>query len=236
MRLGIMQPYFWPYLEHFRLLNGCDRWVVFDTVAYRRKTWMTRNRILNRDKQWSYISVPVVKATSHGTVAETAIDGTGWRDRIADQLQVYANEAPFFDETLVLVQGVLERGHTTLAELNTDILRSVARHLDIETPIERLSEMGLTLPDRAEAGEWALLVSQELGASEYRNPAGGVHLFDPNQFSAAGIDLTFHQHRVTRFPTGTFEFVPDLSIIDPLMWCGRNAVGSWARRTCGPCD
>ena len=228
MRLGIMQPYFWPYLEHFRLLAACDRWVVFDTVAHRRKTWMTRNRVLNRDKGWSYVSVPVLKSTSHGTVAETAIDHSGWHDRLTDQLRVYAHEAPFYDETLALVIDVIEREQPTLAELNTDILRAVAQHLGIDTPIDRLSELGLDLPEHAEAGEWALLISRALGAAEYRNPSGGVDLFDRAQFTAAGVHLSFHHHRTTRFETGSFDFVPDLSIIDPLMWCGRDIVRSWA--------
>lgn len=229
MRLGIMQPYFWPYLEHFRLLDACDRWIVFDTVAYRRKTWMTRNRILNRDKGWSYISVPIAKDTTHGTVAETELDGTGWTDRLVDQLRVYAHEAPFYQETCAVIDDVLSRGHSNLAELNTAALRSVAEHLGIDTPVHRLSEMGLDLPDRAEAGDWALLISQAIGATEYRNPSGGADLFDPAKFAAAGVGLDFHHHRATRYPTGTFDFVPDLSIIDPLMWCGREAVGSWVR-------
>ena len=61
MRLGIMQPYFLPYLEHFRLIAACDRWIVFDTVKYSRHSWMNRNRIINREKGWVYLGVPVSK-------------------------------------------------------------------------------------------------------------------------------------------------------------------------------
>ena len=30
MKIGIMQPYFFPYLGHFALIDAVDKWVVFD--------------------------------------------------------------------------------------------------------------------------------------------------------------------------------------------------------------
>ena len=34
MRLGIMQPYFFPYLGHFSLIAAVDEWIVFDVTQY----------------------------------------------------------------------------------------------------------------------------------------------------------------------------------------------------------
>ena len=76
MILGVMQPYFLPYLEHFRLIAACDRWVVFDTVPYRRKTWMNRNRIINRETTWSFVSVPIVRGSTQGPVTVASISKT----------------------------------------------------------------------------------------------------------------------------------------------------------------
>ena len=227
MILGLMQPYFLPYLEHFRLLAACDRWVVFDTVGYRRKTWMSRNRIVNRDTDWSYVSVPVAKGATRGSVAAARLSDENWRATLNDRLKVYAHEAPFYTETCTLVREVLGPDHSTLADLDTWGLRVICRHLGITTPIERLSELALDLPERAGAGEWGLLVAKGLGATEYRNASGGRGLFDAARFEAAGIRLSFHEHRPVRHETGTFTPIPDLSIIDPLMWCGRDAVSGW---------
>lgn len=47
MRLGIMQPYFFPYPGHFALIAHVDQWLVFDITQYTPKTWMNRNRILH---------------------------------------------------------------------------------------------------------------------------------------------------------------------------------------------
>ena len=48
MILGIMQPYFFPYIGYFDLINRTDRWIVFDTAQYIRHGWINRNRILSQ--------------------------------------------------------------------------------------------------------------------------------------------------------------------------------------------
>ena len=222
-----MQPYFLPYLEHFKLIATCDQWIIFDTVSYRRGTWMSRNRIINRDTSWSYISVPVVKGATQGPVAAANIRKISWRAALEDRMRVYAHEAPFYEETCELVREIVAPHHTTLADLNTWGLRVICRYLGISTRCERLSEMMLDLPDHAGADEWGLLISKALGADEYRNASGGRELYDSERYEAAGVRLSFHEHRPLSYTTGSFAPVPDLSIIDPLMWCGREVVTGW---------
>ena len=161
------------------------------------------------------------------SVAKARLSGEDWRATLNDRLGVYAHEAPFYAETHALVHEVVAPEHATLADLNTRGLRAICRHLGITTSIERLSELTLDLPERAGAGEWGLLIARALGADEYRNASGGRELFDPTQFKAADVRLSFHEHRPVRYATGSFTPIPDLSIIDPLMWCGREVVSGW---------
>ena len=142
-------------------------------------------------------------------------------------MRVYAHEAPFYEETCELVREIVAPHHTTLADLNTWALRVICRYLGISTRCERLSEMMLDLPDHAGADEWGLLISKALGADEYRNASGGRELYDSERYEAAGVRLSFHEHRPLSYTTGSFAPVPDLSIIDPLMWCGREVVTGW---------
>ncbi len=51
-----MQPYFAPALAYFDLIALTDEWVVFDTPAFRKKSWMSRNRILHPSTGWQYIT------------------------------------------------------------------------------------------------------------------------------------------------------------------------------------
>jgi hypothetical protein len=230
VKLGIMQPYFFPYAQHFRHIAQCDRWIAFDTVKFTRKSWMSRNRIANRDTEWSYISAPVAKRASNGTVSEAVLGDTDWRAELRDKLRVYKGAAPFFDETMETVEACIAPPSGTLAELNTQILKEACRRVGIGTQIQRLSEMDLALPDHAEAGEWALVISRLLNASVYSNAPGGRHLFDPKLYAREGVDLEFYEPIPLQHPTPGFPFTPNLSVIDTLMWVGGEALAAFTRR------
>ncbi len=227
-RVGIMQPYFFPYFEQFRLIAACDLWVVFDTAQFTRKSWMTRNRILNREKSTAYVSVPVRHTGLDTAIKDALIDDTqDWRGKFMDRLRVYQVEAPHYAAVRELVGDAIGGRYETLATLNTAILKCVCGHLGIDTPIEVASGLPLELPAVCEPGEWALHIARQLGATEYRNAAGGRALFDAARYAQHGIVLSFHEHCAREYATGRFTFVPDLSVIDWLMWNDRDTLRAW---------
>ena len=218
MQVSLMQPYFFPYFEQFRHISQCDTWIVFDTVNYRRRSWMSRNRILNRQAGWTYINVPMPKGATQWPVAD-AVMSPGWQPRVREQLLVYRDCAPFYRETMAIVDEILDKDCRTLADLNTNGLRTVCRYLDIQTAIVRLSELKLTLPDPPpRAGAGGHFVTRALGADTYSNASGGKGLIREELFHRDGVELRFYEHRNIRYATGPFAFVPDLSIVDALMW------------------
>ncbi len=50
MKLGIMQPYVFPYLGYYQLVNAVDTFVFFDDVNFINKGWINRNQLLNQDQ------------------------------------------------------------------------------------------------------------------------------------------------------------------------------------------
>lgn len=228
LRVGIMQPYFLPYFEQFRLIAACDRWVVFDTAQYTRKSWMNRNRILNREKGTAYISVPVQHAGLDTAIRDARLDAAqDWRGKLLDKLRVYQADAPHYAAVRALVGDATAGQYDTLAVLNMALLRSVCSHLGIATPIEVASQLPLDLPEACAPGEWALPIARQLGATEYRNAAGGRALFDASLYTQHGIALSFHEACPRTYATGRFEFVPDLSIVDWLMWNDLDTLRDW---------
>ena len=45
-RIGVMQPYLFPYLGYFQLISEVDEFWLLDDVQFIRRGWMNRNQIL----------------------------------------------------------------------------------------------------------------------------------------------------------------------------------------------
>lgn len=219
MKLGIMQPYFFPYLGYFDLINCTDRWIVFDTAQYIRHGWVNRNRILHPNKGWQYIIAPLKKHSQTIAINEVEVAAdVQWRQRILGQIQHYKRHAPYFHQTRALIEDCLENDEISLARLNTAILEKVCRHLGVNFTYDFFSNMKLNLGTILGPGDWALQISEAVGASEYVNPPGGVDIFEPSKFEAAGIKLTLRNLPPLEYTCRGYEFTPHLSVVDLLMW------------------
>lgn len=231
MILGIMQPYFFPYLGHFDLIAYSDRWIVFDTVQYIRHGWVNRNRILHPKKGWQYVTVPLRKHTRNTAIKDIEVnEDLKWRPRILSQIQHYKKKAPFFSETYRLVEKCLRVEECSLSRLNVALLEKVCCYLDLGFEYEYFSEMDLDVGPAEGPGDWALRISEAMGATEYVNPPGGTAIFNSSKFEALGIKLTIRDLPFLEYTCGNYEFVPGLSIIDVLMWNSPNKVMSYLEK------
>tara|TARA_B110000259_G_C13956171_1_gene378800 strand:+ start:419 stop:1117 length:699 start_codon:yes stop_codon:yes gene_type:complete len=227
LKLGIMQPYFFPYIQQFRHIGQCDKWIVFDTPKFSRKSWICRNRIINRNTGWSYISVPIVKNATQSPMRLAQIVDGNWQEKIFHNLKVYKHTSPYYNETIEIVEQCIDGSHDSIVDLNLNILKTICYYLDINTKIEQLSKLSLDLPNSAQPGEWACHISKAMGADVYSNAPGGSHLFDDEFYKKNNIILEFYQPKLLEYSTPGFEFLSDLSVIDSLMWTGIGNLKNW---------
>lgn len=230
MILGIMQPYFFPYIGYFDLINRTERWVVFDVVRYHAKSWMNRNRILHPSEGWQYISVPVDKHAGDGLIKDVRIvDKEGARKRILGQLEHYKKGgAPYFDAVRELMsRSFLESEGELLRDLNVASLAVTCEYLGMHFAPEYLSEMGLDLSRVEHAGAWAVEIAAALGAKEYVNPPAGREIFQEAEFTARGVALRFTDVADFRYSTGAYDFQERMSVLDVLMWNSPESVRTY---------
>jgi hypothetical protein len=221
MKLGLMQPYFFPYLGYFDLIYQTDKWIVFDTVQYIRRGWINRNRVLHQNEGWQYINVPVKSHSRDSLIRdiEIASDGGKWQARIMGQLQHYKKNAPNYRMVTDLIEEAIAPEEPSISRLNTRCLELVCRTIGLPFSYSYLSEMDLNLGPINEPDDWALQVAAQLGAAEYVNPPGGADIYHADKFNAAGIKLTVRPLLTPlEYEPRGYEFVPHLSIIDLLMW------------------
>ncbi|GAA1430123.1 WbqC family protein [Mycobacterium cookii] len=227
-----MQPYFFPHLAHFALIDHVDRWVVMDMTQYTPKTWMNRNRVLHPSEGPMYLTVPVHGSSFHKLTREIALhDPDAALRSITGKLQHYRRVAPYSRQVVELVERAFsERSDDSLVALDSAALRVTCEYLSIDFNFAICSELGLDLSGIEHTWQWSLRISQQLGATEYLNPVGGAALFRPAEMEAAGIrlrllDLAPMTYRVA----APFTFVPSLSVLDVLMWNDPKDVTAYIR-------
>lgn len=219
--IGIMQPYFFPYIGYFQLMNAVNRWIVFDEVQFIDKGWINRNRILHPDvgKEWQYITVPLASRGQFDKICDISLaSDIDWRSQILGKLTHYKKKAPFYIETTNFVRYCFDTDETNISRFVTEVLKKIAEHMCIETKIEVQSELQLSIEGIEHPGQWALKISEALGASRYINPFAGLEIFKSDEFAAAGIELSFLRADLKPYPQKRNGFVPALSIIDVMMW------------------
>ena len=226
MKLAIMQPYFFPYVGYFSLMDYADYFISFDTAQYISHGWINRNRILSSNGEPIYMTVPIKKATRETAIKDIEIDNTqDWKGKIFGQLTAYKRKAPKYKETTDVLYDILNSSDTTLlSRLNFHILKSIANYLGIECDFDEFSEMNLAVSDVSEPDEWALNISKALGANEYVNPPGGITFFDKNMYDNAGIELKFLKSKLKPYIQRIGRWEPGLSIIDVMMFCDKDEI------------
>ncbi len=219
MKLALMQPYFFPYLGYFDLINRADRWIVFDTAQYIKQGWVNRNRVLHANEGWQYIIAPVCKFKHTATIDDVVVDEmSGWRARVLRQLFHYRKSAPFYRDVIRLVECCLGEPEYRISRLNVSILEKVCGYLGLEFRYNFLSDLGLDFGRNNGPGDWGLKTSVALGATEYFNASGGAALFDAAAFQSAGVKLTVLDFHTFEYVVNGYTFEPNLSVIDAMMW------------------
>jgi len=226
MKLGIMQPYFFPYLGHFALIAAVDEWVVFDVTQYTRKSWINRNRVLQLGSGWQYVSIPLENSSIHISISEAKVANSGDHERyVLGKISHYTKRAPYYAQVREIVgrtfAGVAD---DSLVSLNVSGLREVCAYLGLPFRYRICSQLPLEYPDRLSAGDWAPWISARLSADVYINPVAGRELFDPAIFAGGNVELRFLDFTPFTYDTPGYNFEPGLSILDVLMWNSSDAI------------
>jgi len=225
MKLGIMQPYFFPYLGYFNLLNSVDLLIVYDIVQFSKGGWLNRNRILKPNGEWKYITVPLERASFRDHINNSVkikqvkiSSESNWQQHLLGQLEHYKKKAPFYRETISLLYSCLFSNLKFISEFNIHSLAQTCDRLGIIFKYQLASELKLNFDPTLNAQDKVLQICNYCGASEYINLPGGVNLYDRSEFEAAGIKLTIQTPVEFTYNCDGYSFQPNLSIIDVMMW------------------
>lgn len=212
-----MQPYFFPYLGYFQLINAADKFVFYDDVNFIKGGWINRNRIIINGEP-KFISVPVKNMSSFRKTCNTEINikqFSHWKIKFFKTLEQHYAKSPYFIEVFPIIQEVFEEDAESIGELAKKSIEAVLGYLKIEKTIVRSSKIYGNSDLRRE--ERILNICNSENAQVYYNLIGGLSIYDKEDFRTKDVKLQFLKTIPKKYDQSTKEFIPSLSIIDVLM-------------------
>lgn len=220
MKLGIMQPYFMPYIGYWQLMNAVDKYIIYDDVNYKKESWSNRNRILMRGKEngWGYITLPLNKASQNKKYNETFIcEDNKNINKILKTIRASYSKAPFFDETYNLIEDILHQEEKQLAKFLKYSFEKINEYLGINT--ELIFSSDLKKDNNLKLAKKLINICELMKANKYYSAMGGWDLYSKDEFAEHGIEFIFLKAKDSiKYKQFNNEFVPALSIIDVMMF------------------
>jgi hypothetical protein len=226
VRVGIMQPYFLPYIGYFQLIAHCETFVVYDDIEYTKRGWINRNRILAAGSAKT-ITLPLRRDSDYRDVRDREIASDFDAKKMLALFQESYRHAPFWESHRQLLESILRCPSRNLFDFVANAIAKIMESLDIETEVVVSSSLAI---DRALHGEERVLATcAALGATEYVNPIGGVDLYSESAFADRGMRLSFLRSRLTPYAQFSFPYVEALSIVDTMMFVAPDELDSRLR-------
>ena len=226
MILSANQPYFMPYLAYWQLIDSADLFLVGDDYNYIRHGWIGRNRVLVGGEPM-YIGINIKGASPNRLISELEIDDVN-ASQILNLLSHNYCKAPFFDDTMRLMERILSYPERNLSDFLTHSIEETCKSIGITTRIGKTSDFATygRLKKEDRIYEYCRLT----GADTYINAVGGQDLYSYDEFMKHGITLKFISSQLPAYPQRTEKFVPGLSIIDVMMFNSKEQISQMLKQ------
>lgn len=239
MKLGIMQPYFFPYLGYFHTIAASDEFVLYDQVKYVKKSWVDRNRLaLGQDKGPVYFRPASQKPEkSVFLIGELRLsEDVLWRKKLLNDIWHSYRKATQFEAVYALLEELIYFESETVSAFNFNAVQKISKGMSIDTvltfnppefaAIERNLEQIVAAykvkdPELERHEVRVIEFCKAKGSDHFINTIAGEHLYTQQKMKRYGLDLTFVKSKpitYAQFPKA--DFVPYLSVIDTLMHVG----------------
>lgn len=221
MKLGIMQPYFLPYIGYFQLINHLDEFIIYDNIQYTKKGWITRNRYLNNGSV-EIFSINIKKDSDFLDVKDRVISEV-FRDKecskILRKIEASYKKAPCFINIYPTIEAIFNyKDDNLFAYINNSIIQ-ICNLLDIGTKL--VTSSSLDIDPAFKGKDRVISACNYIGASDYINSIGGTELYSKEEFKENSIDLKFIKSTLIPYEqVSCNSFEPYLSILDVLFNCG----------------
>lgn len=225
MKIAIMQPYLFPYIGYFQLINYVDTFVLLDDVNYIKRGYINHNTILINGKEFRY-TIPVENASQNRLIKDMSFcDSELGTLKLIKSVELGYKKSEFFSLGMPLVREILLDSHKDITSKVELSINMIFEYLGKDINIIRASKIGNE--HNLKSTERIIDICKKLGADTYINPQGGRNLYNWKDFADKSIDMYFLDVDFDNIIYSQLSdtFVSSLSIIDMLMNCDKNMIG-----------
>lgn len=213
--LSMHQPNFIPWIGYFHKIRKSDVFVLLDEVQIPRgKSVANRNKIKSAQGELELV-VPLAKEKGYeGKITYTMarIADQKWQKKALKAVELNYSKAPYFDRYFPIIKELFN--YNDFCSMNVGFIRFVVKELDIDTPLNLLSEIDGKLGNK---NELIVNLCRRFDANVYLSGKGASKYNDPDYLNDNGVKLEYQEfeHPVYRQLHG--DFIPYLSVLDLLM-------------------
>lgn len=218
MKLAIMQPYFFPYIGYFQLINAVDTFVFYDDVNFIKRGWIHRNNLLINNKARLF-TIPCKAASQNKLINEIEHDFNEKEKFLFLKKIEYAyKRATHFDFFFPLLKNFINDDESeNISILAANSVQFICDYLGIKKSFKFSSKnhhnsLGIEKQSRL------IEIAKNEDATIYINSIGGKALYNKKVFDIAGVQLKFLETKSINYSQNDSSFVPWLSIIDIIMY------------------
>jgi len=225
-KIAIMQPYFFPYIGYFQLINAANEFVIYDNIEFTKKGWINRNRILVNQAD-AFITLPLKKDSDYLHVKDRYLADT-WdieRKKMLNRITESYRKAPYFKETYEVIEKCIMNEDRNLFKFILHSVQTLMQYLHIETNL--VISSSILIDHQLKSDEKVTAICKERGADIYINPIGGLELYDKEIFKKNNLELQFQKANNITYSQFNNEFIPWLSIIDVMMFNSKEEINKF---------
>ncbi|KPZ52377.1 WbqC-like protein family protein [Pseudoalteromonas sp. P1-13-1a] len=219
MSFAVMQPYLFPYLGYYQLVNAVDMFVFYDDVTFIKGGYINRNNILSNGKAQRF-TIPVPGMSSNKLINELSFDKN--IKKILKTIEQSYKKAPYFEHVFPLIESVLNDENRRVEHICAKSISVVFEYLGINKNFYFSSELNYNRD--LSAADKLIAMADVLNSNDYINSPGGKSLYSNKYFSALGVNLTFIEMQKVSYQQGEYNYVGNLSMIDVLMWNNKEQI------------
>ena len=183
-----MQPYFFPYIGYFNLINKTDIFVFLDNVQFNRRGWIHRNKLFNFQDNLDWLTLPLKKKSRENTKITDLELHQDFEKIFFKQFLKFPKLKNLKSSNYKIFKSMFDFD-TSVNEYLCRTIINTSKILGISSQFFKASD--LKLEKKKDFQKNIIDIVKTFNCIEYYNLPGGLDLYDFKEFKNNKINLNF---------------------------------------------